>query len=692
MFVIDLTLAAFIRMDSTYPGSTSIDQGGTAATYCEDTKHNSYGQAVFDLFEVMTGVQQHPISKELHYITCGRWIVFLRKDFDCFLNEEPQQAISLFLHLETGKFLLKVWARTVRAGFLQDLATLNGKLEETFQNTLPCTGIVVLNENDLYENSLSSDVPFLRTYSKSCQYISSKSQNTSIKEANLCGPCNVMKNLGDINMEEWEDEDDHADEAEHEKEENELALNRELTPETTIKNEPCEEDSGEDEDWLPSWVVKTEMQNVNEDEDSSHKERATTKNRKMPKDRSKVVDSEERLICDLCPEKFEKQFQLSSHKKVVHLYAKYNCIGCDNVYKDGTGYLDHIMHDHPSIETVPCSTCNEKVDVVKWVSHSTECVRLKKVTRLREDNGLPGYKCKYCPQRFTDRPAKNGHQKKEHKEKMGFNCFFCEEKFKIHIHRKLHMEKIHEFGRFKCSVCLIKHKHIPQFFEHIKKSHSEISTAPCDVCSTEVLMDEYVSHRMKCIANREFEKRKKFNDKVKARGGVQCRHCDSKFATHAQRIEHENDLHTGNKYSCPDCDYETPSMLKFYYHKKRIHNAESNTVFCDICGKQLKKSTLKAHMEYVHEGKKDNVQCSDCGEVFERQTHLLKHRNLLHSTDPKFDCEICGRRFNGMASKSKHMQSHSEGTFPCEVCGRLLKSKKTLIAHMRVHTGEKPFK
>ena len=401
--------------------------------------------------------------------------------------------------------------------------------------------------------------------------------------------------------------------------------------------------------------------------------------------------------CLMCPAKFKKNFQLARHRKVEHLFGKFPCITCDKIFKNGNNYLEHVKSNHVSTEVLVCIVCDKCLPLNSWVEHLKECYKNGNRPQKKEKekkvvkNDKEVITCRYCPKEFPNLYKRNQHQRRDHHGLAGYDCLVCAKTFSAFASRKIHMETEHEFGNFCCPLCGEKFKFVPDFFAHIKTFHVEMLAAPCDSCEAEILLDEYSKHRVSCHLKRIVELRKKLREKVKASQGLKCRFCDLLLPDYARRMSHENEKHTGRQYQCPLCEFQTHSSLKLGWHKKKFHDKEDNKTFCPICGKQLSKGQIKEHISYVHEGKKDNAKCNDCGEVFERQSHLLKHRNLVHSTNPKFDCDVCGRRCSSLANKEDHMLIHSEGTFACEICGKVLKRKKNLIMHMRLHTGEKPF-
>ena len=112
---------------------------------------------------------------------------------------------------------------------------------------------------------------------------------------------------------------------------------------------------------------------------------------------------------------------------------------------------------------------------------------------------------------------------------------------------------------------------------------------------------------------------------------------------------------------------------------------------CDKCGIVYKrKESLQVHMMKEHE--KVKFTCPTCSKPFDTRYEVLKHERIAHSTDQKYECKYCGKRFGNGACLNKHLISHEDPKFPCRHYPKVLKKAKALEAHERYHTGEKPFK
>ena len=112
--------------------------------------------------------------------------------------------------------------------------------------------------------------------------------------------------------------------------------------------------------------------------------------------------------------------------------------------------------------------------------------------------------------------------------------------------------------------------------------------------------------------------------------------------------------------------------------------------YCDKCGQRFhNKHQLIGHIRSVHD--QIDYICTECPMTFKTQDKLYGHKKLVHSTDEKYNCKHCGKRFGQVNWARTHERSHENPQFQCRFCSKLFKSERSLEAHERVHTGEKAF-
>ncbi|KAM4524957.1 uncharacterized protein PAE49_001064 [Odontesthes bonariensis] len=79
-----------------------------------------------------------------------------------------------------------------------------------------------------------------------------------------------------------------------------------------------------------------------------------------------------------------------------------------------------------------------------------------------------------------------------------------------------------------------------------------------------------------------------------------------------------------------------------------------------------------------------SFSCSDCSKQFVHERSLKIHMRV-HTGDPPFGCDVCGKRFSQNGLKI-HMRFHTRPKpFVCDVCGKTFRRETHLESHMRFH-------
>lgn len=80
--------------------------------------------------------------------------------------------IDLHFHLESGKFLSRVWNKTSWQGCVNEIPELENIILQTFHNTEPCLGVTekdVLARRRAEAEGMVAELPFRRIISKYCE-------------------------------------------------------------------------------------------------------------------------------------------------------------------------------------------------------------------------------------------------------------------------------------------------------------------------------------------------------------------------------------------------------------------------------------------------------------------------------------------------------------------------------------------
>ncbi|XP_068086192.1 zinc finger protein 227 [Anabrus simplex] len=143
---------------------------------------------------------------------------------------------------------------------------------------------------------------------------------------------------------------------------------------------------------------------------------------------------------------------------------------------------------------------------------------------------------------------------------------------------------------------------------------------------------------------------------------------------------------TGMKYCCR----QNMILGKNCNVCKKPNDIQNKIYKCDICDKGFaKKYLLRTHMT-VHGDK--NFQCDLCLKIFLYPGNLNKHKHIVHSSERKFLCTICGKGFKTRHEQQRHSAGHSgKSDYVCTVCNKFFMSRYNLATHLGTHTGDKRF-
>ena len=131
-----------------------------------------------------------------------------------------------------------------------------------------------------------------------------------------------------------------------------------------------------------------------------------------------------------------------------------------------------------------------------------------------------------------------------------------------------------------------------------------------------------------------------------------CNICKENFATSEEldkHIETEHRKRERKKYpvdialKCETCDEVFPSLEQLSSHNIEHHGITGDP--CPICGKYLKRSSMRNHIEKVHKAESARKYvCDECGKVYKTKTDLDTHYTK-HTGDKQYVCQTCGKAF-----------------------------------------------
>ena len=315
---------------------------------------------------------------------------------------------------------------------------------------------------------------------------------------------------------------------------------------------------------------------------------------------------------------------------------------------------------------------SEKISYPQQASQVWKTKRIPTVVGAQTTAGPLDMKCDFCDKTMHSLSYLE-HIKRVHPDKQGGvfskQCPWCGKELSYHALPR-HIQKIHFWGRFRCEIC---YNHKVSFAKdlalHMIENHKDCHDASCPSCFKKYPVSKLEDHYKDCVIEKIREKKRK-----QMKCETICEICGKHLKGKSSKRDH----------------------LKNHL-RDRIANGEegldeSNLFFhCEKCARVFKtKQALRMHVLREHE----NVMfpCSKCNVTCATRPLLLKHERIVHSTDPKFECKYCHKRFGDKALLARHVISHEEAKFPCSHCTKVLRRPEALEEHeRRYHTGEKPF-
>lgn len=153
------------------------------------------------------------------------------------------------------------------------------------------------------------------------------------------------------------------------------------------------------------------------------------------------------------------------------------------------------------------------------------------------------------------------------------------------------------------------------------------------------------------------------------------------------------------KYSCNLCDKKFNTRLNLRNHKyshndvRVKYKTKRIQVICHFCGCTFAaKSLLRAHIVRRHTEYKP-YKCEVCHKTFAHPTILRTHLRT-HSDDTPFKCKMCDEAFKKKPGLDRHMRKihNADKPYKCKECPNSFMDRRSLVEHIRSHTGEKPYR
>ncbi|KFB44563.1 AGAP005481-PA-like protein [Anopheles sinensis] len=200
-------------------------------------------------------------------------------------------------------------------------------------------------------------------------------------------------------------------------------------------------------------------------------------------------------------------------------------------------------------------------------------------------------------------------------------------------------------------------------------------------------------------------------------GAFACKYCDKTFVSKRGLIKHMATKHDekaeSRVFRCRLCNITFTSEEKFIHHRKKHERKE-----CPICGKTVRKSYLKKHIQDVHADPSKNgedsssterrtkqstiydqmildnlgLRCELCppeaAQDFDQFNSLRTHYSTEHNMRGYVRC--CGKQFFIRCLAVQHIAAH-KGIHRCQLCDKTFSTRTSLKNHMGIiHASDNP--
>lgn len=170
-----------------------------------------------------------------------------------------------------------------------------------------------------------------------------------------------------------------------------------------------------------------------------------------------------------------------------------------------------------------------------------------------------------------------------------------------------------------------------------------------------------------------------------------CHYCPKMFSNRSGRLYHQEQIHfKRRRFECDRCEANFGLKQTLMNHIRNKHSNGVRNFNCDLCSKKYKtKSALHNHRIYHSSDPK--YSCNYCEKRF-HFNFLLRQHETVHlgvKSGATFDCEVCSKKFNTRNKLTKHRGIHDANQYSCtkDGCTFTGNLKRYLIAHMkRMHS------
>ena len=321
--------------------------------------------------------------------------------------------------------------------------------------------------------------------------------------------------------------------------------------------------------------------------------------------------------------------------------------------------------------------------------------------------GLRPYSCDKCEASFGSRKTLNHHVSIKHKtEKSGEPsrdksrdtvCDICKKELCSKKYKEVHMETVHQEGKFKCRFCNEVRKDMDALKGH-ENAHRGLTPFSCGICGARYSSrGTWRKHQRKhkhqqnmahLRTEEPLDLRNPSKDIMKYRTKVKCPHCDKFYFSCAQTgtniMIHLRKKHPEiTDHKCPFCDAHAPEFRLLDAHVDAVHKWRWDMKKKVRIQKEGRHFHVKEHTTLNDEETLPYAKCKLCekGDFDNLLEHLLDCHNIT-SLD-KYEV-IASTNFPKNASERRSLTDAAVNSIICDICKKELSSNRLKKRHMKI--------
>eukprot|EP00095_Tigriopus_kingsejongensis_P002389 maker-scaffold714_size108203-snap-gene-0.17 protein:Tk02389 transcript:maker-scaffold714_size108203-snap-gene-0.17-mRNA-1 annotation:"PREDICTED: uncharacterized protein LOC101285465" len=626
------------------------------------------------------------------------WVVLQKSTFDIRANNEPHIAHTLYMEKATGRYLHKVFGKTIQDGQLDTPLGLRDLAQDIFEHSRVCQGF----QDDVKVKPGITLAPGFHPYDRQVVPNCLKLFKDPSGRAALCPNC-IQATHFDVDplAEETSSCEDNPTTPKDSKEKDRAPINfpdididenktflwsdgklikEEIKDDESNSNNSDSADEEEQNGEMAELLSASKKTKFTEVLDSNT-ELANPKNNAKGEEGIRLTRGVKKAHCDHCNKTFANDQNYRSHRAFLRRPERIiTCQECNKAHYSFASLAEHMKKEHTktAIAFGKFIQTPQRIKTMKKAQKCSTCysyfnghVLLRRHRTLYHELG--NYECTDCNQHFLTyyhqvlhnhnqhsrispyfEPTTEALDLVKHKDgteefvRNGHVCPKCEKLFKRDGEWGIHMKIHHAWSIFICEPCDEMCHYASDFLAHVKNFHSNKPEIKCPICSDVFCVkdgsDVFMTHFKTCA--------KKLLPKFKAKPG-QCDKCGRNFSTNYLLQAHLKSHAGDEKYLCDTCDYGTNLKSVMQDHQKShlreqgmTHDADGNNLFkyCDQCPKKFVfQGALNRHIKHIHQDRS-----------------YRNHRAFLRRPERNILCKDCDKAHYSFASLAEHIEKDHE--------------------------------